>query len=184
MDTSGSLHNSIWKHLSVLNHLPCATDGAAHDGETATAVAGTPRWRGPTIHAPGYYTGDAATAASMRLIPRFVNLSTAFAITPAVCGLSHWIVGYIMVCLNGALDSSNPSHSVFLLEDRAGPTCRVTNMACPMCSRPVTLAGGMAMVKGSPVAESSGAKNPCSSHLRSTTKIVWAWYDCAQLRGA
>ena len=29
-------------------------------------------------------------------------------------------------------------------------SCSVTNMAWPMCSRPVTLGGGMASVKGAP----------------------------------
>ena len=41
---------------------------------------------------------------------------------------------------------------------RAMMSWMVTNMACPMCKAPVTFGGGMAMVKGSPVATSDGLK--------------------------
>ena len=101
----------------------------------------------------------------MRLIPQFVHISIASAVTLAVCG--HFPLGIPGRSHNDVLECHISSHGVFPKDalERPGPTCRVTNMACPMCSRPVTLAGGMAMVNGSPVAESSGAKNPCSSHL-------------------
>ena len=48
---------------------------------------------------------------------------------------------------------------------RAMMSWMVTNMACPMCKAPVTFGGGMAMVKGSPVATSDGLKYPLSSHI-------------------
>jgi hypothetical protein len=49
---------------------------------------------------------------------------------------------------------------------RAITSWSVTNIACPMCSRPVTFGGGIAIVKGGPVAEaaSRGAKWPRDSH--------------------
>mmetsp|Transcript_8051 Transcript_8051/g.30171 ORF Transcript_8051/g.30171 Transcript_8051/m.30171 type:complete len:227 (+) Transcript_8051:2536-3216(+) len=47
---------------------------------------------------------------------------------------------------------------------RAMTSCRVTNMACPMCSAPVTFGGGIAMQNGSPVAFGSGWKHPRDSH--------------------
>jgi hypothetical protein len=43
-------------------------------------------------------------------------------------------------------------------------SCSVTNIACPMCSAPVTFGGGIAIVNGSPVASSEGLKHPCDSH--------------------
>ena len=46
-----------------------------------------------------------------------------------------------------------------------GSACSVANMACPIWRRPVTLAGGIAIVNGSPAAASSGSKKPCPSHL-------------------
>ena len=59
------------------------------------------------------------------------------------------------------------SHSVGrprMRATRAITSCRVTNMAWPMCSAPVTLGGGMAMQNGSPTAFGSGTKQPRSSH--------------------
>ena len=58
------------------------------------------------------------------------------------------------------------SHSVGrprMRATRAITSCRVTNMAWPMCRAPVTLGGGMAMQNGSPVASGSGAKHPRDS---------------------
>ena len=43
-------------------------------------------------------------------------------------------------------------------------TCSVTNMAWPMCKRPVTFAGGIAIVYGCPSGLYSGLKNPLRSH--------------------
>jgi len=36
--------------------------------------------------------------------------------------------------------------------------------ACPRCSEPVTLGGGMTITKGSPLASARGLKKPCASH--------------------
>ena len=44
-------------------------------------------------------------------------------------------------------------------------SCKVTNMACPMCNLPVTFGGGIAMEKGGPVAVLLGWNMPFDSHL-------------------
>ena len=60
------------------------------------------------------------------------------------------------------------SHSVLRPRIRALrviTSCSVTNIACPMCSAPVTFGGGIGITNGGPVAVSSfGAKYPRDSH--------------------
>ena len=47
---------------------------------------------------------------------------------------------------------------------RMSVSCNVASMACPMCSCPVMLGGGITMVKGTFVSSASARKYPFSSH--------------------
>jgi hypothetical protein len=55
---------------------------------------------------------------------------------------------------NGARQRHAPGNQSarrpFMRAQRTMTSCSVTNMACPMCSAPVTFGGGMLITNGSP----------------------------------